>query len=299
MRKLIVSCVIVVCVLLSAHIVCADLVKITDNVYSYVDVKEPSAVNSFGANAGIIIGENGVAVIDTLISSKTAKQFIKDIRKITDKPIKYVINTHYHLDHTFGNSEFEKLGATIIVQENCNANIRNFGEYALKNAGNYGLTQEDLEGTSVVFPGLAFKDRMTIDLGGEIIELIYFSPSHSTGSILVYLRAKKVMFAGDILFTEFHPFMGESDIAGWLSVLDYMLYLDAEKIIPGHGPLSAKKDVKEMKEYITTFDKHAKKLVSESKDEKFIETELLKVLPKKSEGHFLILSNIKMKYLQK
>ncbi|MCP4105430.1 MAG: MBL fold metallo-hydrolase [Desulfobacteraceae bacterium] len=294
-----VSCGIVICILLSAHPVCADLVKITDNVYSYLDVKEPSAVNSFGANAGIIIGKDGVAVIDTLVSSKAAKQFIQDIRKITDKPIKYVINTHYHIDHAFGNSEFEKLGAAIIVQENCNANIRKTGEYILKNAGNYGLTKEDLEGTGIVFPDLTFKDRMTTDIGGEIIELIYFGPSHSTGSILVYLPAQQVLFAGDILFTDFHPFMGEGNIAGWLSVLDYMLYLDAEKIIPGHGPLSVKKDVKEMKEYITTFDKHAKKLVSESKDEKFIETELLKVLPKKSGGHFLILPNIKMKYLQK
>ena len=88
------------------------LEKIADNVYSYVDIKNGTPQKSFGANAGIIIGEDGIVVIDTLVSSKEAMRFIKDIRAVSDKPIKYVINTHYHLDHTFGNSEFVKLGAT-------------------------------------------------------------------------------------------------------------------------------------------------------------------------------------------
>lgn len=99
------------------------LTKIADNVYSYVDVKNSSPSNSFGTNAGIIIGKDGIVVIDTLVSSKEAKRFIKDIRAVSDKPIKYVVNTHYHLDHTFGNSEFVKLGATVISHINCKNNL--------------------------------------------------------------------------------------------------------------------------------------------------------------------------------
>lgn len=95
------------------------LTKIADGVYSYVGAKNPSPATSFGANAGIIIGSDGVVVVDTLTSAKEAQRFIKDIRSITDKPIKYVINTHHHLDHSLGNSEFVKLGAAVIAQENC------------------------------------------------------------------------------------------------------------------------------------------------------------------------------------
>ena len=92
------------------------LTKVADGVYSYADIKNSSPANSFGANAGIIIGKDGIIVIDTLVSAKEAKRFIRDIKAISKKPIKYVVNTHYHLDHTFGNSEFKKPSAVIISQ---------------------------------------------------------------------------------------------------------------------------------------------------------------------------------------
>lgn len=93
------------------------LTQIAENVYAYVDTKNSTPQNSFGSNAGVIIGEQGIAVVDTLISAHEAKRFLQDIRKISDKPIRYVINTHYHLDHVFGNAEFVKQGALVIAQE--------------------------------------------------------------------------------------------------------------------------------------------------------------------------------------
>lgn len=297
MKKTIIFTAAMVSVLANACIGFAELRKITDNVYSYLDAKDPSAANAFGANAGFVEGRDGIAVIDTLVSAKTAIKMIEDIRKITDKKIQYVVNTHYHLDHAFGNSEFKKLGAIIIATENCRNNIIKTAPIALKSAGNYGLAEQDLEGTEIVVPSVAFDSRMTIDVGDDTIELITFGPSHSSGSCLVYLPSKKILFAGDILFTDFHPFMGESDISGWLRVLDYILWLDVEKIIPGHGPLSTKKDIAEMKEYLATFDTHAKRLAAKSQDPKLIETELLKLLPQRSRGGFLIPANIQLKYL--
>jgi hypothetical protein len=84
------------------------LMRIADGVYAYVDGGIFSAA-SFGANAGIIVGRDGIVVIDTLISAKETKRFIKDIRAVSDKPIKYVVNTHMHLDHTFGNCSLRSL----------------------------------------------------------------------------------------------------------------------------------------------------------------------------------------------
>jgi glyoxylase-like metal-dependent hydrolase (beta-lactamase superfamily II) len=273
------------------------LTKLADNVYSYVDVKNASPANSFAANAGIVIGRDGILVVDTLISAKEAQRFIKDIRKISDKPIKYVVNTHYHLDHAFGNCEFAKLGATIISHMNDRKNLADKGEAALKNAKSYGLTDEDLAGTVVTLPTITFADRMTIDLGDELVELIFVTSSHTDGSVLVYLPRREILFAGDILFTDFHPFMGDGNVEGWVETLNYILFLDVNTIIPGHGPISGKKEIAEMKSYLLTFDRKARELVAKSKDVDYIATELKKVLPVKSQGEWLIAYNIRTKYL--
>ena len=273
------------------------LAKLTENVYSYVDVKNASPTESFAANAGIVIGREGILVVDTLISAKEARRFISDIRKVSEKPIKYVVDTHYHLDHAFGNCEFAKVGAVIISQANDRKNLANKGEATLKNAKAYGLTDEDMSETVITLPTLTFTDRMTIDLGGETVELIYVGPSHTEGSTLVYLPERKILFTGDVLFTDFHPFMGEGDVSGWVKTLDFILALDVTTIIPGHGPISGKKDIADMKAYILTFDQKARELVAKTNDADYIAAELKKVLPARRLGEWMIAYNLKMKYL--
>jgi len=273
------------------------LTKITDNIYSYVDVKDASAANSYGANAGIIIGKDGIVVVDTLVSAKEAQRFIADIRKVTDKPIRYVIDTHYHLDHAFGNAEFAKLGAVIIAHANCRINMLKTSEDGLKNAESHGLSPDQMAGTVIAYPTLTFTDRMTIELADETVELAYISPSHTNGSILVQVPQQKVLFTGDILFTDFHPFMGDGDILGWLRNLDAIDALDVESIIPGHGPLSTKKDIVDMKGYLIAFDCKAKELAAQSNDSAAIAVQLQQSLPERSQGAWLIPANIQMKYL--
>ena len=274
------------------------LTKIAENVYSYVDIKGSSPQNSYGANAGIIIGKDGIVVVDTLISAKNARQFIKDIRAISDKPVRYVINTHYHLDHVLGNSEFAKLGAVIISHENDKKNLEKNGEATLKNYKNYGLTEKDVEGTSIAYPELTFNDRMEIDLGDQKVELLFIAPSHTSGSILVYLPDRKILFAGDALFTNYHPFMAEGDLDGWFKTLDYILKMDVDMIIPGHGPLSTKKDVEDMKEYLAAFDKYAQQFSVKSQDVDQVVSEMKKVLPARAEMDFLIKANLQMRYIK-
>lgn len=274
------------------------LTKITDNVYAYVDTKNSSKDSSFGANAGIIIGDNGILVVDTLISAKEGKRFIKDIQAISNKPIKYVVNTHYHLDHVFGNSEFEKLGAIIIAHENDKKSMENSAADTLKNIEGYGLTKEDMDGTVVSYPIVTFSERMTIDIGGQNVELIHAQKSHTDGDIIVYLADKKILFSGDILFTNYHPFIGEGNILDWTKKLDDIKLMDVETIIPGHGPISTKKDLDDMKDYILLFDQKAKELASNSDDVQSIVTSIKSMLPNRAEGEWLITPNIQMKYLK-
>lgn len=275
------------------------LTKIADGVYSYVDVKHASAHNSFGANAGIVIGRDGIVVIDTLISAKEAGKFIKDIRGVSDKPIKYVVNTHMHLDHTFGNCEFGKLGAAIIASAAGKREMKPYAEPALKKASAYGLSKQEVEGTEICYPAITFEKRMEIDLGDRIVELAHPGHSHTKGSIIVSVPDCKVLFAGDILFTNYHPNMKHADIDGWVRALDFLAGMDFSVLLPGHGPLSGKKDIEDMKNYLILYDKRAKELTAKSSDVQYIVSELSKVLPSRAELDMMIGANLQMRYLKK
>lgn len=287
-------------ILLHATPVFADLTKIADNVYSYVGVANASPSNSFAANAGIIIGQDGILVVDTLVSAKEGERLLHDIRKVSDKPVKYVVNTHSHLDHAFGNCVFEKLGALIISHEADLVFLEKMGETTLKKAAAFGLTPEDMAGTRIAYPRVTFSERLTIDLGGETVELVHSAPSHTEGSTLVYLPAKKLLFSGDILFTDFHPFLADGDISGWTKTIDVMLGMNVEKIVPGHGSLSTKKDLWDMKWYLMLFDAKARELVSETrKDVDGIAAELKRILPERAQGDWMIAFNVKSRYIRK
>ncbi|SNB46740.1 MBL fold metallo-hydrolase [Geobacter sp. DSM 9736] len=292
--------VVLIHILLLATPAFAELTKIADNVYSYVGVKDASPATSFAANAGIVIGRDGILVVDTLISAKEAQRFLADIRKVSDKPIKYVVNTHTHLDHAFGNCVFSKIGATVISHSADRVLLQKVGEATLNNAAAFGLKPEDMAGTQIVLPTLAFSDRLLVDLGGETVELIRTAPSHTEGSAIVYLPAKKLLFSGDILFTDFHPFLADGDFTGWNKALDAILEMEVEKIIPGHGPLSTKNDVRDMKEYLALFDAKARELTAGgSGDAEAIAASLKQILPKRSQADWMIGFNLKSRYLRK
>ncbi len=275
------------------------LTKLADNVYSYVGEKDGSPSHSFAANAGIIIGRDGVLVVDTLVSAKEGARFLADIRAVTDKPIKYVVNTHTHLDHAFGNCIFARLGATVISHIADRDYLAKAGAETLKNVGNFGLKPEEMSGTEIVLPTLAFADQMQINLGDVTVELLRVAPSHTGGSIVVYVPSRKLLFAGDILFTDFHPFLADGDIPGWTKSIDALLTMDAERIVPGHGPLSTKKDLQEMKEYLVSFDITAKELAAKSQDAEAIAAGLLKALPPRAMGDWMVAFNVKSRYLGK
>lgn len=276
------------------------LTKIAENVYSYVGVKDDSPKHSYAANAGIVIGTDGVLVIDTLTSAKEGKRLLRDIRAVTRKPIKYVVTTHAHFDHALGSSVFTDLGATLVGHELDRAYLAKNGERMLKKSQAFGLTPQDMAGTRIVLPSLTFTERLTIRLGrldGEAIELIHLTPSHTGGSTLVYLPRQKVLFAGDVLFTDFHPFLGEGDIPGWVKTLDFIQGMDVAAIIPGHGPLSTKKDVAEMRDYILLFDAKATELAPTAKDPATLAAEMKKLLPARTLGVGMIQYNLMIKYL--
>ncbi|MBI5639192.1 MAG: MBL fold metallo-hydrolase [Nitrospirae bacterium] len=274
------------------------LTKIAEGIYSYLDEKNPAPSSSFGANAGIIIGKEGIVVVDTLISSKEAQRFINEIKAISDKPIRYVVNTHEHLDHSLGNSDFIRLGAVVVSHANCKKNAEAAASTILQKAKNYGLTDELLQGTKVATASLTFNNRMEIDLGDRKVELIYTGASHTDGSILVYVPDARVIFAGDILFTDVHPYMGDGEIKGWTNVLDNISAMDIVSIVPGHGPLSTKKDLQEMRQYLLTFERIGRELSAQGKDSNYIAAEIIKAAPKRQFFEVFVAGNVAALYPQ-
>jgi len=139
MKKITLLCTLILLVAAPSF---AELTKIADNVYSYVGLANDSPANSFAANAGIVIGRDGILVVDTLISAKEAQRFLADIRKVSDKPIRYVVNTHTHLDHAFGNCVFAKLGGANVIStmQGIVHSWKKDGEGYLKNSGSYGFS---------------------------------------------------------------------------------------------------------------------------------------------------------------
>lgn len=279
-----------------------QLEKLSDNVYAYIGIKGASpAGNSYGANVGVVIGSDAVLVIDTLISAKQAKKLIANIKEITDKPIKYVVNTHFHLDHAWGNSEFSKIGATIIAHKNISQTEDEINSM-IASPEMFGLTPEDMEGTTAKLPDVKIEDKHTVNLGNITVELESLGHSHTADSIIVLVKEDNVLFTGDIIFNKYHAYVGDGDIAKWTKVLDVLKKSTAKVIVPGHGPRVSKQDIDDMSLYINAFDKQAKEL-SKGKtpeDVQAITEELSTSLPQQDRNELpgIIGMNLHRKYLK-
>ncbi len=304
MMRLVCALVVVLAV---ARPLCAQetprtLQKISAHVYAYVGVTNASpGGNSFGANCGVIVGDDAVMVVDTLVSAKEAARLDADIRKVTDKPVKYVVNTHYHLDHAWGNSYFANKGAVIIAHANARTAAPR-SEYAFAHIAEFGMTQADLEGTVFTLPPVTFDDRLRVDLGGDVaVELTNPGPSHTDGSITVFVPGDKVLFAGDILFTRYHPNVVEGDIPHWIAVLAELEKTPATIIVPGHGPLSTVADIRDMETYLKEFDARAQELCRDKKQEDApaIARTIMSRLPDqgRTELPYMVESNLRRRYL--
>lgn len=290
---------LVVCGAMAAE---ADgLQKLSDRVYAYVGITNASpSANSFGANAGLVIGKNAALVIDTLVSEKEAQRFIADIRKVTDKPVKYVVNTHYHLDHAWGNAAFVRRGAVVIAHEKARAAAPK-GAYGLAHPETFGMTAKDLEGTTLAGPTITFPDRLSVDLGDVTVELSYHGPTHTEDSIVVLIPEEKIMFTGDLLFTDYRPFLAEGDIANWRNVLADLSESAPPAMVPGHGPVSNRDDLKKMAEYLQAFDAKARELCAgkRAEDAATIAVELEKQLPRQDRAELpgMTEMNLRARYL--
>jgi glyoxylase-like metal-dependent hydrolase (beta-lactamase superfamily II) len=253
----------------SAGVPAMQVKQVAPNSYYVQGLAElgSSANQNFISNAGFVITPAGVVVIDALGSPELARRLIAQIRKITDKPLKTVIVTHYHADHVYGLQVFKEAGARIVAHEAS-------GEYLNSDTARLRLdaSRQELfpwvdESTKLLPPDEPIKGAKKLVVGGVDFELIPVGPSHTPDDLVVWLPQSKVLFAGDLVFRNRIPFVGQADSRQWIESLNTLLKFPAKVMVPGHGPASTnpKQDMSLTRDYLVylrqTMGKGAAELV--------------------------------------
>ncbi len=193
-----------------------------------------------GGNTGIIVGKNGVIVVDTKTTVDSSKEVQAEIAKITPKPVDTIILTHSDGDHVNGLAAFP-LGLTIIAQENCKKEME-------ASAGTRGAAPQDHLPTKTVD-----KDE-TMTLDGVRVRMLHWTPAHTSGDLVVFLPDQKIVFGGDLLVTNRPDTLIHVEkhgmVSGWLESVKGILALDADVFVTGHGDLMTKDDVRKKLAYI-------------------------------------------------
>ena len=214
------------------------------------------------ANLGIIVGQDAVAVVDTGGSVEVGRRLLAAIRRVTDKPVRYVINTHEHPDHVFGNAAFGS-GVTFVGHRNLPAELAKRGTYYL---GSYreALGAGAIAEVRIIPPTLLVDGETTLDLGGRRLLLTAWSPAaHTNCDLTVQDESTGVLFAGDLVFLQHIPVL-DGSVTGWLSVIPRLAKLPARIVVPGHGRLTAPWPgaLDDERRYLTTLAGDTRRLIA-------------------------------------
>ncbi len=215
-----------------------------NNVFAAIAKPKSSA----GSNAGFVIGDDGVAVIDTFQDAAAARQLLAEIQKLTKLPVKFVVNTHYHLDHVTGNAVFAQAGAVIIAHKNVRSwihteNLKFFGA---------GIKPEQKAWIDGLFaPNLAYDSALELFLGSRRVVVRYF-PGHTGGDSVVSVPDANVYFCGDLFWNKTLPNLIDASTEKWIAS-DLKMADEGPKatFVPGHGDVGTAAEVRAMAGYIT------------------------------------------------
>ncbi|RJF80567.1 quinoprotein relay system zinc metallohydrolase 2 [Oleomonas cavernae] len=212
------------------------MTRIADGIYVYAapyELATPENADGIG-NLGFIVGADAVAVIDTGGSYAVGQRLLAAVRAQTERPVRYVVNTHVHPDHVLGNAAFLGLDAHFVGHANLPQALADRGlSYLAATARLIG--DAAFAGTQAIPPDLLVADRLTLDLGDRTILLEAWPTAHSNTDLTVFDEKTGTWFLGDLVFSGHVPAL-DGSLRGWLSVLEAIAARPAGRIVPGHGP---------------------------------------------------------------
>jgi glyoxylase-like metal-dependent hydrolase (beta-lactamase superfamily II) len=206
-----------------------ELSEVAHGVLAYIQPDGSWMIN----NTGAIVGRSGVVLIDTTSTEPRNRRLLAAVAERSgDLPLRTLVNTHHHGDHTFGNWLMPP-GVTIVSHRLCREEVLRAGLVAAAL-----FPDADYGGLQVVPPTLTFEDSLTLHVDDTVVELRFLGPAHTLGDVVAWLPREGVVFTGDLVFHGAHPFLVEGCLANYPRALERIRELDARVLVPGHGPLA-------------------------------------------------------------
>ncbi|MCB1870227.1 MAG: MBL fold metallo-hydrolase, partial [Gammaproteobacteria bacterium] len=205
--------------------------QLSDHCWAYTAEGDP--------NTGVIIGDDAVMIIDATATPIMAQEVIRRVREVTDKPIKYVVLTHYHAVRVLGASGYRKEGLEqIIASKDTYDLIVERGQQDMDSEiGRFPRLFRGVESVpGLTWPTLIFKHEMRLWLGGLEVRIMQLGRGHTKGDTLVWVPAEEVLYSGDLVEYDAACYTGDAYLSEWPQTLDNLAALNAGKLIPGRGP---------------------------------------------------------------
>jgi glyoxylase-like metal-dependent hydrolase (beta-lactamase superfamily II) len=208
------------------------------------------------SNASFLVTPEGVLVVDTRQHVRDGEDLLARIRKVTDKPIKWVVNSHFHADHYLGNPAFKAAGATIVAHRDTAMLMQKLHSKEISRRGGFFKRRGyDPKDVALVMPDVTFDHEMTIRLGGRDIRLVYLGPGQQIGDTFVLFPHRRAVHTpGAFAQKSWANTVFTPSVEGWIGVLRKLAAMDIDTVLPAHGDVAKRADLEELARFLSTLD---------------------------------------------